>query len=403
MKLSPSSPASADLTYCTNIHPGERWDEVRRNVETYATAVRAKIAPDRPFSLGLRLSAAAAETLAGGDERWQFRAWLDTAGMYVRTINGFPFGTFHGTAVKENVYRPDWSESARVDYTLRLADLLSDLLPEGASGNISTVPGSFRPRATPSAAAAMVRHLALVAAALWRRRAQSGRRIVLALEPEPECLLETTEEVIAFLQDRCFRSDGLDAFCHVTGLDRGAGEAALREHLGVCVDLCHAAVEYEAPRTSVNLPARAGIALAKVQISSGLRLATLDAERLRRLREFADPVYLHQVVARTSRGLERHLDLEPALRTAAAAPERWPDEEWRIHFHVPVFSERVGAFETTQSFVEAALTEIRTRQACDCLEVETYTWDVLPPEFRPSSVVEAISRELQWVVDQWST
>src|SRR5690606_3725505 len=161
MKLSPSSPASADLTYCTNIHPGERWDEVRRNVETYATAVRAKIAPDRPFSLGLRLSAAAAETLAGGDERWQFRAWLDTAGMYVRTINGFPFGTFHGTAVKENVYRPDWSESARVDYTLRLADLLSDLLPEGASGNISTVPGSFRPRATPSAAAAMVRHLAL--------------------------------------------------------------------------------------------------------------------------------------------------------------------------------------------------------------------------------------------------
>lgn len=402
MKLGPHT-ASADLTYCTNIHPGERWEDVRHNVESFATAVRAEIAPDRPFSLGLRLSAVAARALAAGDERLRFRAWLDEAGMYVRTINGFPFGTFHGTPVKENVYRPDWSEPDRVAYTLCIADVLADLLPEGATGNISSVPGGYRPRATETAISAMVGNLVHVATELWRGHERTGRRIVLALEPEPECLLETTTEAVDFLQHRVFHGEGLRSFCKSTGLDRHAGERALRAHLGLCLDLCHAAVEYEDPRASVNLPAQAGIELAKVQVSSGLRLASLDADRLRHLREFADPVYLHQVVARTPGGLERHYDLHPALHSAATTPERWATEEWRVHFHVPVFCERVGVFETTQSFVQVALDELRARGACDCLEVETYTWDVLPPEFRPSTVVEAIRRELQWVVDRWST
>ena len=134
------------LTYCTNVHPGESWPEVRENLRQHVVEVKQQVCPDAPFGVGLRLSAAAAGELEGRTgEIAELRAFLDGEGLYVFTINGFPYGPFHGTAVKEQVYQPDWRQDERIAYSDRLARILAALLPDGCDGSISTVPGAFGP------------------------------------------------------------------------------------------------------------------------------------------------------------------------------------------------------------------------------------------------------------------
>ncbi|HEY8483704.1 MAG TPA: metabolite traffic protein EboE [Longimicrobiales bacterium] len=398
-------PGTPHLTYCTNIHPGESWPEVRANLERYTLAVKARLAPEQPFGVGLRLSARAAEALAEPGELERFRDFLRANGLYVFTINGFPYGRFHGEPVKERVYLPDWLDEARLAYTNRLADLLAALLPEGGEleGTISTVPGAFRARVTGAAQAeAMAEMLLRHAAHLFRLKERTGRSVVLALEPEPWCYLETVEEAIRFFREHLHSRAAVERFSALTGLGRGAAEEFLRGHLGVCLDACHMAVAYEDPEAAVRALKGAGIRIAKAQITAGLQVrfgegGGRDAERLEALRSFADPVYLHQVVA-CGYGLERHLDLPQAL-------SRWEAEgrlprETRIHFHVPIAWKELGPFESTQDYVRGFLALLRREQACGHLEEETYTWEVLPEEYRREGIVEALAGELRWVLDQ---
>jgi len=361
---------SAHLTYCTNIHPAETWPEVRANLERYVVAVKASVAPDEPFGVGLRLSGRAANELAGS-ELAAFRRWLDATGLYVFTINGFPHGAFHGTPVKADVYRPDWLEPERVAYTNKLADLLAELLPDGVDGTISTVPGCFRARVTAGSEARMAEQLARCTDHFAALEQRSGRHITLALEPEPCCSMETTVEAVAFL-----------------------GRIADRRHLGVCLDACHAAVEFEDLSASVAALAGAGIAVAKVQLGCGLRVAPVGESQRAALARFAEGVYLHQVVARRGAELLRYVDLPEAL----AAPIE--TDEWRVHFHVPIFRAELGEMGSTQPFLEALLAAHKRAPISTHLEVETYTWDVLPPEFRDEPIVDAIARELRWVLER---
>jgi len=185
--------------YCTNIHPGESWREVRENLERYLVPVRERVAPGRPFGVGLRLSGESARTLAQADALGELRAFLAAHDLYVFTINGFPYGPFHGRPVKEQVYLPDWLDPERLEYTDRLADVIAALLPEGVEGTISTVPGAFAPRVhgddeQARMARAMVEHVVH----LVRLRDSTGKRVALALEPEPCCFLETIAETVAF-------------------------------------------------------------------------------------------------------------------------------------------------------------------------------------------------------------
>jgi hypothetical protein len=227
--------------------------------------------------------------------------------------------------------------------------------------------------------------------------ARGGKRIVLALEPEPYCLLETIAETVEFFQTRLFGEQAVRQLAARSGLNGAAAEAALRRHLGVCYDVCHAAVEFEDPRTRIAALRAAGIEIAKVQLSSALRIRDLDSAATRRLRPFDEPVYLHQVVARGGNGaLERFLDLPEAL----ARVEENFGKEWRIHFHVPIFLEQLEAFSTTQDFLREVLALHREDPVTEQLEVETYTWDVLPPALREVAVSAAIARELNWVRDQ---
>ena len=398
MKL--DSDSSVHLTYCSNIHPGESWAEVRAQVGAHLPNVKARLSPDGPFGIGLRLSAIAAESLSEPAAMEEFKTFLAAEGLYVFTLNGFPYGEFHGTPVKENVYLPDWRDAARLAYSNRLADLLAELLPDDLEleGSISTVPGAFKPAITSEAdVAAMAENLVRHAAHLVALRERTGRTVTLELEPEPCCFIETIDEAVDFFRNHLFSADAIAGMAERTGLSGAAAEAALRRHLGVCLDLCHAAVEFEDADEALAKLRDAGIRVGKMQISAGLRFAPVDDGTVELLRPFNDAVYLHQVVERNGAGLARYVDLPEAF---AAADGKQGDREWRVHFHVPIFLDDLGRFSTTQDFIRDMLARHRTAPVTKHLEVETYTWDVLPPEYRNVDVDSAIVRELQWVRGQ---
>lgn len=383
------------LSYCTNIHAGESWADVLSNVETHLCAVRELVAPGLPFGIGLRLSAEAATTLRRPETLARFRSFLHEHDLYVFTINGFPYGRFHGEPVKARVYQPDWTKKERGDYTKALIEILAALLPEAVAGSISTVPGGFRneTRGTQqetSIARALIEQVATLAEV----ERDTGRHIALALEPEPACLLETTAELVQFFEARLLAASARSALARQLSVSDSAAEALIRRHVGICLDTCHAAVEFETPAGSLASLRGAGIQVAKVQASAGLRIAEVNARSLEALRAYDETVYLHQVVALSDAGeLLRFVDLPEAFRSAEARKAR----EWRVHFHVPLYREELGAFTNTQAYLRDLLA-LQCRQAfTQQIEVETYTWDVLPEEQRRSGLVPSIARELAWV------
>jgi hypothetical protein len=299
--------------------------------------------------------------------------------------------------VKEQVYLPDWRDEARLAYSNRLADLLVHLLPSdpNESGSISTVPGAFKPNAaSPEAVDLIARQIVRHAAHLVEVERRTGRRIALAIEPEPCCLLETIEETVAFFARHLHSARAADTLASLTGLDLREAENALRRQVGVCLDLCHAAVEFEDPADCVNALAGAGISIAKIQVTAGLRIPRVTPETVSALQKLDETVYLHQVVERDSGVLRRYVDIG-----AACASRHWQEGacEWRVHFHVPVFLEELDGFSSTQTFVRRALALEKERTSSPHLEVETYTWSVLPAHVREVPIEDAIARELRWV------
>lgn len=383
------------LTYCTNIHAGEPLAEVMAGLARHLPAIKSAVAADRPLGVGLRLGHQAAEGLRDPAALADLRRFLNEGGYYVFTLNGFPYGAFHGRAVKEDAYKPDWSDPLRLAYTDHLADLLAALLPSGLEGSVSTVPCTFKPWAE-GRMDAITEHLIRHVAHLVGIAQKTGQAIALALEPEPYCHLETIDETVAFFNERLFARHGVARLAALSGLGAAAAEAAMRRHIGVCYDVCHAAVEFEDPKASIALLRANGIRIGKLQLSSALKVASLDAQSARHLAAFAEPVYLHQVVQKSNGTLRRFVDLPQAL----AAAGRAAGAEWRVHFHVPVFLEQMTHFGTTQAFLAEILRLHREDPISAHLEVETYTWDVLPEAYRNVDLSSAIARELNWVKGQ---
>jgi sugar phosphate isomerase/epimerase len=368
---------------------------VRASLERHVVGVKRRVAPSVPFGVGLRLSDAAARALEGPAARDELTALLDAHGLYVFTINGFPYGPFHGQPVKERVYRPDWLEDERLAYSNRLATLLASILPEGVDGTISTVPGAFRSRVRfDGAHAAIAARLVDHAVVLHAIRERTGRTIALALEPEPCCDLETVPEALAFFERSVLAPEMRARFARAAGIGTAAADAALRRHLGLCLDVCHAAVEFEDPDDVAARVRAAGIRIAKIQLSAGLRVVAPDRAAREALGAFANDVYLHQVVVRGPDGLVRFLDLPEALAQADGGGE------WRIHFHVPVFRRRLGPFENTQDVLARVLAIQSVEPLSTHLEVETYSWGMLPAEHRGADVEDDVARELRWVLER---
>jgi sugar phosphate isomerase/epimerase len=390
---------SVHLTYCTNIHPGEQWEQVRQNLRQHVAAVKARVCPDRPFGVGLWLSAAAARTLQEPETFRELEQLLEAEGLYVFTLNGFPYGAFHGGPIKTRVYEPDWRDPRRLEYSDALATLLCGLLPPGVSGSISTLPGGYKPNIrTPADEQAIADNLLRHVAHLHRLHEQTGKSIALALEPEPCCYIETIDEAIAFFDAQLRSPRALHTLQALTGTTPARASELLARHIGVCLDTCHAAVEYEQPAQLAAKLRAAAIPIVKIQLSSGLRLPRADERSRAALAPYLDEVYLHQVVERMGGELTRHLDLPAALSARAAiAPDAAGDApEWRIHFHVPVFIDKLREFETTQPFLREILALQRAQPLTTHLEVETYMWDVLPAEARQLDLASAIARELHF-------
>jgi len=394
------------LSYCSNIHPGESWEATFENLKKYIPEVKERLNVDKPFGIGLRLSHEASLILEKADQLTEFKNWLGSENAYVFTLNGFPYGDFHRTTVKDQVHFPDWTTSDRRDYTIRSFRILAQLLPEGLEGGISTSPISYRHWFKSEAAlnAGMETatcHLLEVVGELVEIKKQTGKSLHLDIEPEPDGILENSDEMI-WLFTNWLLPIGKPWLAKKLGVSEDQAEKVLKEHIQVCYDVCHFAIVYEKPADTFAKFEKAGIKIGKIQISAALKVlipAEIEARDLVRLKlaPFQESTYLHQVVARKKDGsLKSYSDLPEALDILNTTDE----EEWRIHFHVPVFLDNYGALASTQDQISIVINEILENSSLtNHLEVETYTWEVLPEDTR-LSLGESISRELAWVIDK---
>ena len=364
------------LGYCTNVHAGLTVADVLAGLDRYTVPVMARVG--RPVAAGLWLARPVVdETLAEPDGPARLAAELAARNLTCHTLNAFPYGDFHAARVKENVYLPDWSQSERLTYTAECATVLAELLPEETDGSISTLPLGFKGFEAPAGFEdACIRHLIACAEWLGRIRKDTGRTIRLAIEPEPYCRIETTAEAIALFEKLWKQS--------------GTKERVVREHLGLCYDVCHQAVEFEDIAASVASLDAAGVRINKVQISCAVQLddpVTNFAGR-EALKRFIEPRYLHQSFTRKAKAP----DLTEAL--IDSPPPGFADADcWRVHFHVPVDTERIGPLSTTRPAVNEALAALAKLEYAPHLEVETYTWNVLPTA-TTIDLVEGLAREL---------
>jgi len=388
-------PGQPHLTYCTNIHAGETWPEIETALARYLPTVKDEVSPDHPMGVGLRLSARAAQELAEPESLAGFKRFLADGGFYVFTVNAFPYGSFHGERVKERVYEPDWRAPERLAFTNGVADLLAEIAPDGIEPSISTVPGAFKVNVKSATDVEVMTGAYVRAAAhLFAIAERTGRTIVLAIEPEPACFLETTDEAVHFLTNYVFAWDACVLFRNLTGVSLQEAERCLRRHIGLCFDVCHSAVAFEETTATLEAVSAAGISIGKLQLSSALRAFGHGRDFEHILGKFDDGIYLHQAVERQNGTLTRHTDLPDAF---AAARRGEAGGEWRVHCHVPVFVESFETLGSTQQNLREALALCRTRAVSPHLEVETYTWGVLPDALKSSELAGDIVRELKWV------
>lgn len=393
------TPPHAHLTYCTNIHPGEDWASVLKSLD-HTLAVKHRCRPHGPFGIGLRLSGRAASELSEPTALGGFQDWLAEHDCYVFTLNGFPYGGFHGEVVKEHVHAPDWTTRERVTYTTLLFELLAELLPDNLNeGGLSTSPLSYRPWFTTAAKTKQATQTATVnlmevVLELIRIKQRTGKSLHLDLEPEPDGLLDNSRDLIRFFKEEVLTT-GLDWLHRELRTTRAEAEIAIREHLTYCWDVCHVAVAYEEPKDVLQSMQAAGIRIGKLQISAALK-ATLHHNRTtvrQALEPFNEPVYLHQAVLKTATDeLVSFADLAPAL--AALNDPRY--QELRTHFHVPIYTESYGVLQSTNDSIVKTLRLWQKEHFTNHLEVETYTWDVLP-DHHQLGLVDSIVREMKWV------
>jgi len=401
--MQPDSHPGIHLSYCSNIHPGESWEATFLQLKIHVPELKLRLSKNQPFGIGLRLSSDAAEQILEPGKLGEFKAWLQKENLYVFTLNGFPYGSFHRERVKDDVYKPDWRTDERYKYTARLIDILAELTPTGSEGSISTSPVSYKYWNEPEASKQSVAkkgaiHLANLAQKMAMIKETQNKDIHVDLEPEPDCLIENTPETITFFKNVLI-PEGTSHLVSAFGISHEKAEEIIRTHIGVCFDTCHFALEYENPRESLAAFRDADIRIGKVQVSAALKVTLGDSnhrkEAAERLQRFIEPVYLHQVLERRTDGtIRQYRDLPDAL------PHIFDEHalEWRVHFHVPVFVGHFDGLSSTQDEITQSLREILNGSHSRHFEVETYTWEVLPNGLK-TGLTDSIERELRWVQD----
>jgi hypothetical protein len=384
------------LTYSTLVHPADNWEQLWTSLNTYLPRVKARVSPDAPFGVCIRLAAPTAELLAASAaERAKLKRFLADHDLYVYTVNAFPYGAFKGTIVKEQVYEPDWRTEARTRYTINVADILAEITRADISPSIQTAPLGFKPNVTgPEVIASYTEHVLRVAAHLVQLEARTGRTVTLAIEPEPHCFLETTDETVAYFTGHLYTGAAAGRLAQLAAIPLSEAHVALRRHLGIVFDIGHQAVGFEHIPTSLQTLVDAGVPIFKLQEVAAMHIPEVTQAAVDALAQYARTVYLTQTVEKKNGRLTKFLNVEEAF--AAWQTDPGP-REWRIHFHVPVFLEDLGAFRTTRFALEEALAFHKATPLSRQLEIETYTWDVLPDHLKTGDIVDYVCREIEWV------
>jgi hypothetical protein len=389
------------LTYCTNIHAGENWADHFNALKLNFPEIKKQLSPDAPMGIGLRLSNIASIEILKDNNLPEFKQWLQHNDAYVFTMNGFPYGGFHNTIVKDQVHVPDWTTNDRLDYTLRLFNILASLLPKDMEGGISTSPLSYKHWFKSEAELSKAKfeateNILRVTAELNSIKQKTGVTLHLDIEPEPDGILETGKEFIEWFENDLL-PQGISYFKNELNLSAAQAEDIIKDHVNLCYDVCHFAIGYEPHEAIINELAQKGIKVGKIQISAALKASFDAASRqaiLTAFEKFNESTYLHQVIARLSDGsLLRYPDLPEALAATDDA------KEWRAHCHVPVFSQDFGLLQSTQSDIITVLNIQTQNPFTNHLEVETYTWEVLPDALK-IPLNQSIIRELEWVKNQ---
>lgn len=378
------------LAYCTNIHRGETWDQTFDTLKRYTLKIRERVCPDATYGIGLRLGNEASKGLAELYALNEFKRWLKKEDCYIFTINGFPYGNFHGRHIKDEVYKPDWTSLDRVNYTNRLFDILAQLVPDDVEGSVSTVPVAYKKVISNDREARIARrHLWKCIDHIEQLSRSTGKKLHLGLEPEPLCYIENSEECVRFFE--AMRRDR-------------PGDLRLEDHLGVNYDCCHFAIQFENPHEALSRLLQHKIRISKIHISAALKLYPTFAAK-KALQSYDNEVYLHQVIERDSSGfLRRFEDIEKAL-TASSNDELYHMKEcikeWRVHFHIPLHTPPNEHFETTSDHIKGTLDFVKKHPGlCSHFEMETYTWEVLPPALKLYNVIDQITYEYNWTISQ---
>ena len=395
---------SGHLTYCTNIHAGESWKDHFKALKENFPAIKKQLSSDKPMGIGLRLSNEASLELIKEENLHEFQQWLKDNDAYVFTMNGFPYGGFHRTRVKENVHTPDWTTDERVQYTIRLFQILKELLPEGMDGGVSTSPLSYRHwfktiEALTNAKKTATNNMIKVAEELINIQKNTGKILHLDIEPEPDGMMETGMEFLQWYKNNLL-PEGRKIIAEKFSVIEDEAEKLLKRHITLCFDVCHFAIGYEPHTKIIKDILTEGIKIGKIQISAALKgemnKEAGEREKIKQSFErFNEPVYLHQVVARKNdNSLIRYPDLPEALEDYNHADV----VEWRSHFHVPISAEDFGLLQSTNDDIIEALKLQKENPFTNHLEVETYTWEVLPGTLK-IPLQQSIVNELKWVME----
>lgn len=387
------------LTYSTLVHPGDTWEDMWESVRTYVPRVKERVAPNEPFGVSLRLSASSAETLVNDSKaRDELKKFLADNDMYLYTVNAFPYGPFKGRIVKEEVYEPDWRSRERTEYTINVAEVLGDVAPEGSAPSIQSAPLGFKPRVTgPDVVSRYTENVLRVVSHLVGLEARTGRAVGLALEPEPYCFLETTDEAVDYFTNHLYTGAAAETVARSAGIPISEAQVALRRHVGVVYDICHQAVEYEDIAASLQNLVDAGIPVFKLQEAAAVHVPEVTQETVDALAKYAETIYLTQTIEKKDGRFTKFLNLEDAFEAWRTDPG---PREWRTHIHVPVFLDDLGPFRTTRFAIEDALRFHKANPLSRQLEIETYTWDVLPDNLKTGDIVDYVCREIEWVREQ---
>jgi hypothetical protein len=371
-----------NLGYCTNVHAGEDLDRYLSSLERYAVDVKSQMPGAGPLDIGLWLSARTARQVLAENRLVELRAFLESNGLRAFTINGFPYGNFHADTVKYQVYEPDWTKPQRLDYTANLIRILAKLMPEDSQAGISTLPLGWPRDDFDHRKAAD--NLIIIADLLRVHELRTGKLIHLDIEPEPGCMLSSSEDVVSFLKNY---------------LLPGRVDSEILRYIRVCHDICHASVVFENQRDAIANYAANGIRIGKVHVSAAIE-AEVAAENskvvLDQLKTFREGRYLHQTYFKQADGIVSYDDLPQAIDDIETGKEG----TLRCHFHVPIFIERLGHLKTTSHEIIDCLDSIYRMTDCRNFEVETYAWTVLPDELKTEDLAGGIAKELLWVQER---